>query len=253
MTSRLLEGRVAIVTGAGRGLGRALSVGLADAGATVVPADLDEAGAAATASIVRSRGGTTIPASVDVTSQGSVETLAATTLDRFGRIDVLVNNAAIYGGLERKVFTDISVEEWDRVLTVNLRGPWLCTRAVYPAMRQQGEGRIVNIASAVFFSGSPLWAHYVASKGGLIALTRALAKEVGTSGVTVNAVAPGFTMTEASRALIPDAEHYGVERGAIKRSEMPDDVVGAVVFFASPGSAFITGQTLVVDGGREFH
>jgi NAD(P)-dependent dehydrogenase (short-subunit alcohol dehydrogenase family) len=179
--------------------------------------------------------------------------MAATATERWGRIDVLINNAAIYAGLERKRFDMITSDEWDQVLAVNLKGPWLCARAVFPWMRTQGAGKIINIASAVFYSGSPLWSHYVASKGGVIGLTRALAKELGDSGVTVNAIAPGFTMTEASQALIPNAERYGVDRGALKRAEQPDDVVGVALFLASPASDFITGQTIVVDGGRQFN
>lgn len=253
MNHEPLDGRVAIVTGAARGLGRVISIGIAAAGATVVAADLDIAGARDTVEAIPDRGAGALALPVDVAEERSVQEMAEATLRRFGRIDILVNNAALYGGLERKPFTDISVEEWDRVLGVNLRGPWLCARAVFPAMADQQHGRIVNIASAVFFSGSPKWAHYVSSKGGVIGLTRALAKEVGIHGITVNAVAPGFTMTEASRALIEDAEHYGVERGAIKRAEEPGDVLGTVLFLASPASEFITGQTIVVDGGRQLH
>jgi NAD(P)-dependent dehydrogenase (short-subunit alcohol dehydrogenase family) len=248
-----LDGRVAIVTGAGRGLGRTISVGVAAAGATVVAADLDAEGAQITAEAISSQGGSALALSVDVADEGSVQGMVEAALRQFGQIDILVNNAALYGDLERKPFTDISVKEWDRVIGVNLRGPWLCTRAVFPAMADKHYGRVVNISSAVFFSGSPMWAHYVSSKGGVIGLTRALAKEVGTHGITVNAVAPGFTMTEASRALIEDAEQYGVGRGAIQRAEVPEDVVGTVVFLASPGSEFITGQTIVVDGGRQLH
>jgi NAD(P)-dependent dehydrogenase (short-subunit alcohol dehydrogenase family) len=230
-----------------------ISDGIAAAGATVVAADLDAGGAQDTAETIAGRGASALALSVDVADEQSVQEMVEAALRRFGRIDILVNNAAVYGGLKRKPFTDISVEEWDRVIGVNLRGPWLCARAVFPAMSDQRHGRIVNIASAVFFSGSPKWAHYVSSKGGVIALTRTLAMEVGIHGITVNAVAPGFTLTEASRALIEDAEHYGVERGAIKRAEVPQDVLGAVVFLASPGSEFITGQTIVVDGGRQLH
>jgi len=253
MNHQPLDGRVAIVTGAARGLGRVISIGIAAAGATVVAADLNIAGARDTVEAIPDRGAGALALPVDVAEEQSVQEMAEATLRRFGRIDILVNNAALYGGLERKPFTDISVGEWDRVLGVNLRGPWLCARAVFPAMADRQHGRIVNIASAVFFSGSPKWAHYVSSKGGVIGLTRALAKEVGIHGITVNAVAPGFTMTEASRALIEDAEHYGVERGAIKRAEEPGDVLGTVVFLASPASEFITGQTIVVDGGRQLH
>jgi NAD(P)-dependent dehydrogenase (short-subunit alcohol dehydrogenase family) len=167
------------------------------------------------------------------------------------RIDVLVNNAAIYGGLTRAGFHEIDPAEGDRVMLVNLKGPFLMARAVRPWMLKAG-GHIINLASATVFSGSQLWAHYVAGKGGVIALTRVLANELGAHGITVNAIAPGFTLTEASLGLIEDAANYGAQRGAIKRAGLPGDVVGAALYLASPLAAFVTGQTLVVDGGRQF-
>jgi NAD(P)-dependent dehydrogenase (short-subunit alcohol dehydrogenase family) len=179
--------------------------------------------------------------------------MAAQVVERWGRVDILVNNAGLYATLSRRPFYELPLEEWERVMAVNLKGPWLCARAVYPAMKQQGYGKIINIASATFFSGSPLWSHYVASKGGLIGLTRAMAREVGDDGICVNAIAPGFTLTEASRSVMPEAESYGVTRGAIKRAEQPKDVAGLVVFLASEASNFITGQTMVVDGGRQLY
>jgi NAD(P)-dependent dehydrogenase (short-subunit alcohol dehydrogenase family) len=248
-----LHSRIVIITGAARGLGRAFALAFAKAGALVTAADLDLAGAQETADLITAEGGQAIALAVDVSDENSTQRMAAQTAERWGRIDVLVNNAAIYGGLERKMFDAISPAEWDRVMAVNVKGPWLCARAVFPYMKAQKSGKIINVSSATFFSGSAQWAHYVTSKGGVIGLTRALATELGDYGINVNAIAPGFTLTEASQALIPNAERYGVDRGAIKRAEQPDDLVGVAVFLASPASDFITGQTIVVDGGRQLH
>lgn len=252
-TSPMLQDRVALVTGAAGGLGRAFCLALAGAGARVVAADLNGQGAAETVEAVEEAGGQAIAVAVDVTREADTQRMAGAAVERWGRVDVLVNNAALYATLSRQPFHRLPPDEWDRVLAVNLKGPWLCARAVYPAMKKQGRGKIINIASATFFSGSPLWSHYVASKGGLIGLTRSLAREVGQDGICVNAIAPGFTLTEASRVVMPDAESYGVARGAIKRAEQPQDVAGLVVFLASDASDFITGQTIVVDGGRQLY
>lgn len=252
MSETKLTGQVAIVTGAGGGLGRAFALALAGAGARVAVADCALPGASGSVDQIVARGGEAMALDVDVADAESVEKLARSVAQRWGRIDALINNAGVYGSIARKPFFDITPEEWDAVMAVNLKGPWLCARAVFPYMRERG-GSIVNIASATFYSGSPLWAHYVASKGGVIGLTRALAREAGDYGIRVNAIAPGFTLTEASLRLIEDAAHYGVQRGAIKRTQQTDDLIGALLFFASPASAFVTGQTLVVDGGRQFN
>jgi len=218
----------------------------------VAVADVDAAGASACVADIVARGGEGLALQVDVAAADSVERMVQAVDKRWGRIDMLINNAAIYGSIVRKPFFEITPEEWDALMAVNLKGPWLCARAVFPCMRKSG-GRIVNIASATFYSGSPLWAHYVAAKGGIIGLTRALAREAGDYGIRVNAIAPGFTLTEASLRLIEDAATYGVNRGAIKRAQQTDDLIGALLFFASPSSDFVTGQTLVVDGGRQFN
>jgi NAD(P)-dependent dehydrogenase (short-subunit alcohol dehydrogenase family) len=247
-----LAGSSVIVTGAGGGLGRAFALAFAAAGAQVCAADIDALAAAQTATAVHDGGGSAVAAAGDVATPDGAASIAASARDAFGGIDVLVNNAAVYAGLQRRSFEQIPLEEWDRVMAVNVRGPWLCARACAPAMRERGGGAIVNIASATVLSGSPLLAHYVASKGALIAMTRVLARELGDDSIRVNAVAPGFTLTAASREQIEDAEHYGVDRGAIRRAIVPEDVVGAALFLACDDSAMITGQTLVVDGGRQF-
>jgi NAD(P)-dependent dehydrogenase (short-subunit alcohol dehydrogenase family) len=246
-----LAGRCAVITGAGGGLGTAFALGFARAGARVVCADLDAEAARTTADAVGAAGGAAVAVEVDVAHEPSTAAMAAAAVDAFGSVDVLVNNAAIYAGLERAPFHEISVADWDRVMAVNLRGPWLCAKACVAALRE-GGGSIVNIASATVLSGSPLWAHYVASKGAIVALSRVMARELGDDGVRVNTIAPGFTLTDASRDLIDDADSYGVQRGAIKRGLQPDDIVGTAVFLASDASAMVTGQTLVVDGGRQF-
>lgn len=245
------QGKTVIVTGAAGGLGRSFAEGFARAGAQLVVADIDQEGAQATAAALEHSGASALGMRVDVTERSSTDALAAAAIDRFGTIDVLVNNAAIYATLTRAAFTAIDSDEWDRVMGVNVKGTWLCSASIFPRMTQPG-GRIINIASATVFSGSPLWMHYVASKSAVIGMTRVMAREVGESGVTVNVIAPGFTLTEASLSLIDDAQHYGVDRGAIKRASQPDDIVGAALFLAGENASYMTGQTLVVDGGKQF-
>lgn len=244
-----LAGKRVVVTGAAGGLGRAFAEAFAREGARVVVADINLKGAEETAASI---GAAALAAQVDVTSQESTNALAALAADRLGGIDVLVNNAAIYAGLERKGFEQIDEAVWDRVMAVNVKGPWQMTRAVAPHLRAAGGGAVINVSSATVMSGSPEWLHYVSSKGAVIAMTRALARELGDDRVTVNALAPGFTLTEASLGLMENAASYGVTRGAIKRAAGSDDMVGAALFLASPLASFITGQTLVIDGGRQF-
>lgn len=243
--------RVVLVTGAGGGLGRAFANGFAAAGDRVVVADIDEAGAQKTVEQLVAAGAEALAVRVDVTDQSSVRSLIDAVIDRFGRLDVVVNNAAIYATLTRTPFDEIDPVEWDKVMAVNAKGPWLVSAAAFSRMTQPG-GRIINIASATVMSGSPLWMHYVASKAAVIGLTRVMARETGTAGVTVNVIAPGFTLTEASLGLMDDAETYGVDRGAIKRASQPDDIVGTALFLASEQASYITGQTFIVDGGKQF-
>lgn len=245
-----LEGKVVIVTGAAGGLGRAFALGFGNAGAKVVVADMNTEGAAETVALLTAAGVSAIAVKTNVTDPASTQGMADAAIAEFGRIDVLVNNAAIYATLKRTPFTDIDPAEWDAVMAVNVKGAWLCSAAVYPKMTE--GGRVINIASATVFSGSPLWMHYVASKGAVIAMTRVMAREMGAKNVTVNVIAPGFTLTEASLALMDDAASYGVDRGALKRASQPEDIVGTALFLAGDGAGYMTGQTLVVDGGKQF-
>lgn len=252
MSGLNLTGNRVIVTGAAGGLGRAFAMAFAREGAQVLAADINAAGASETAALICAAGGTAHAAAVDVTSRASTESLAAYAAHSMGGIDTLINNAAIYAGLERKSFDQIDEAVWDRVMAVNVKGPWAMTSAAAPVMRRAGQGAVINVSSATVMSGSPQWLHYVSSKGAVIAMTRAMARELGDDKITVNALAPGFTLTEASLGLIENAAEYGVTRGAIKRAAGSDDMVGAALFLASSLATFITGQTIIIDGGRQF-
>jgi NAD(P)-dependent dehydrogenase (short-subunit alcohol dehydrogenase family) len=245
-----MEGKVAIVTGAAQGIGRAIAEGLSAAGARIVVADLHGAEEAAAAF----PDGVGITA--DVSSESDVERLVNQTVDRCGSVDVLVNNAGLYASLAMRPFEEIPLDEWRRVMDVNVASMFLTCKAVVPVMRRQGGGRIVNISSGTPFRGVPFLLHYVTSKGAIVAFTRALAKELGKDNVLVNCVAPGFTMSDGVAAhpeVIEKLRDVSVAARTIQRDQVPADVVGAVVFLCGPGSDFITGQSIVIDGGQTFH
>jgi len=244
------EGRVVIVTGGGLGIGKSYCRGFAEAGAQVVVADVDEEAANRVASDVD---GLAVP--VDVSDEASTEAMAKTAHDRYGRIDILVNNAGLFTAiLPMKPWTEISVEEWDRVMAVNVRGYLLCARAVFPYMKERGWGRIINIGSSTALSGVPGFLHYVTSKGAIMGLTRALAREIGEIGITVNTVTPGLVSTEGvKRHYSKEMLESRVNARSIKRQQMPEDLVGAVMFLSSERAGFITGQILNVDGGQIMH
>jgi NAD(P)-dependent dehydrogenase (short-subunit alcohol dehydrogenase family) len=243
-----LEGKRVIVTGAATGLGRAFALAFGQAGAVVLAVDVNEQGAGDTAAMMANGHS----AMCDITSASSCAALANTAVEKMGGVDVLVNNAALYGALQRKPFAEIDEDVWDKVMTVNVKGVWQMSRHVSPVMQTGGGGSIINVASATVFSGSPQWMHYVASKGAVIAMSRTMARELGSDNIRVNVLAPGFTMTEASLGHMADARTYGVERGALKRPAEVEDIVGGALFLASPLSAYMTGQTMIIDGGRQF-
>lgn len=245
-----LQGKAAIVTGGARGIGAEFSQALAREGASVLIADVLD-GEAVAARIVEA-GGRAVYCKTDVADAASASAMAEAAMRAFGKIDVLVNNAAIFAGLEKKGFLDISSEEWDRLMAVNLRGPFECAKAVAPHMIAAKSGRIVNVASGTVFKGQVGFLHYVTSKGGVVAMTRSLARELGAHNVIVNAIAPGLTMSEAIAAnpmWSGAASQPTVKSRALQRDQKPEDLTGALVFLASDECGFMTGQCMVVDGG----
>jgi 3-oxoacyl-[acyl-carrier protein] reductase len=249
-----LTGRTVIVTGGGKGIGKVYAQEFARAGARVVCADIDGEAAATVANGIVANNQDAIAVTTDVADPDSTVAMAQAARDRFGTIDVLVNNASLMSVLERRSWLEIPIEEWDRVMAVNLRGIFLCCRAVFPAMREQRRGKIVNISSSRVWEGTPNRLHYTTSKAGVIGLTRALAREVGEFGITVNAVTPGLTLSETQVAS--SSNNYLATRNdgrALGRAQYPDDLVGAVMFLSTPASDFMTGQTVNVDGGKMMH
>lgn len=248
-------GPVAVVTGSGQGLGRAFAQRLAVDGFRIVVADIQGAAAEAVAEELSREHGSSaaVAAQVDVADESSVGALAERVEREAGRWDVLVNNAAVFSALEMKPFEEITVSEWDKVMAVNVRGAFLCSRAAVPIMRRRDRGKIVNIASAAVFQGRPNYLHYVSSKAALTGMTASLASELGNNGITVNAIAPGSTETEVPRATVtPEQVQQIIARQAIHRRQRSEDIVGAVSFLCSTDSDFVTGQTLAVDGGSVF-
>lgn len=245
-----LKDRVAIVTGGGFGIGSRYSLGLAREGAKVVVADVNEQAMNETLDALKSEGAEAVSVRTDVADEVSTKAMVDTAIKHFGRVDVLVNNAALFTALPLKDWEDITIEEWDRCMAVNLRGPFLCSRAVAPHMKQQNYGKIINISSASIFSGNPRRTHYVTSKMGLIGLSRSLAQALGKHNICVNSILPGSTASEGTREAY-GADHFTrpPQGRAIPRVQLPEDLVGTVIFLASTDSDFMTGQALVVDGG----
>ena len=251
-----LKDKVAIITGAAHGIGKAYARRFAAEGAHVVIADIDAAGGEATAKAIIDAGGSAWARSTDVRSFPELEDLVRETMEKFGRIDVLLNNAAIYvtQKLWKGPVEELEIEEWDRVMEVNLKGVFLCSKAVIPVMKRQQSGKIINIASGTFFSGSGNMPHYTSAKGGVVALTRVMARQLGEWGINVNCMTPGSTLSEESVSdEVRQRREGSIGKRAFRRVETPADIVGTAVFLASSDSDFVTGQLLVVEGGGVMH
>ena len=245
-----LQERVVIITGAGQGIGRAFAKAFAAAGARAVIAERNEKKAAAVAEEILRADGQALAVTTDVADPASVKEMIDVVDDEYGRIDVLINNAAIFSTLEMRPFEQIPLEEWEDVLRVNITGAFLCARAVLPAMRRARWGRIINMASGAVSLGRPGYLHYIASKSALIGMSRSMARELGPDGITVNSILPGATFTEIERKTVTPAQKERIiAMQCVPRAETPDDLVGTALFLASEASAFITGQTINVDGG----
>jgi len=249
-----LKDKVAIVTGSGGGLGKAYAERFAKEGAKVTVCDITDC--SETVKAIKAIGGEVLALRTDVTKAEDCVEMAKKTVERFGRIDILVTNAAIFGGIKLKPFYEVTEEEWDKLMAVNLKGMWLSCKAVFPYMKQQGKGKIITISSGVHFKGVPYFIHYTTSKGGVIGFTRAMARELGQYNININSIAPGLTWSKAAEEMFKDKPEI-VERElagyCFKRVQQPEDLLGTLVFLASEDSDNITGQTIGVDGGAYMH
>jgi len=251
-----LKDKVAIITGGGQGIGKEYALGFAREGAKVVIAEIKLENAQQVVKEIESQGGKAIAVRTDVTSEADAREVAEKTIATFGRIDALVNNAAIYYGLEMKPFEFISEKEWDAMMAVNVKGLFIMSKAVMPQMKKQKSGSIINISSGTWLFGIPYLLHYVTSKAAVVGFSRAMAREIGEHGIRVNAISPGFTMSEASKTMKgtpPGMAEMIADQTSLKRNQQPEDLVGACVFLASDDSGFVTGQLLNVDGGWAMH
>jgi NAD(P)-dependent dehydrogenase (short-subunit alcohol dehydrogenase family) len=246
-----LAGKVVIVTGAARNIGQVYAVGLSREGAKIVAVDILDC--QETAGLIEQAGGEVLPLRVDVTADDSVRQMARSAHEHFGRIDGLINNAAIFHDIVLKPFFEIPEDEWDRLMSVNIKGPFLCAKAVFPYMKEQGNGRIINIGSNTAYKGTQGFLHYVTSKAGIVGLTRALARECGPYGINVNTVAPDYIPHERDDQERPDHDLMIQQQRIIQRRQTPEDVLGAIIFLLSTDADFITGQSLLVNGGIVLH
>ena len=250
-----VAGRVIIVTGGGKGIGKVYGQRLAEAGAKIVVADIDADANNITVGSIKAAGGEAVAVATDVSDPDATQHMADVAVETYGRIDGLINNASLMSVLPRRPWYEIPLDEWDSVMAVNVRGVFLCCRAVFPQMQKQNKGKIVNISSSRFWEGTPNRLHYSTSKAGVIGLTRSLSREVGEFNITVNAITPGFTLSDTQVASSGDYARQNLpdENRAIRRHQFPEDLVGAVMFLTSDASDYITGQTINVDGGRSMH
>ncbi len=252
-----LKGKVAVITGAARGIGAAIAAGYGREGAKVVIADILDGNE--TAEAVATAGGEAIHVKTDVSKQDECNAMARKAVERFGSIDILVNNAAMYSDVIKRPFMEVTTEEWNQLMAVNTAGPFHCMKAVFPYMKDKG-GKIINIASSIIFEGAVGMPHYVASKGAVCALTRCMARELGDYNINVNSIAPGYTQTEGSKKVQKNSampaikpEEIMMSRRCLKRTSLPEYMVGTAIFLASSDSDFITGQLILCDGGVSFN
>ena len=246
-----LKDHVAIVTGAAQGIGAAYARGLAREGAAVAVVDILDP--TPVAKEIVGNDGKALPLVVDVSDEKQTQEMARKVADTFGRIDILVNNAAVYGTIVRKPFEQITVDEWDKLYAVNVRGIFLCVKAVAPYMKAQRSGKIINASSSTFFKGNEDFLHYVSSKGAVVAMTRSLARELGEHNINVNAIAPGQTLSEANLKRGNQVDANSLRIRLLKKRLYPEDLVGTIIYLSSSDSDMMTGQVLLVDGGTAFH